>query len=201
MGPLNDDQSRVLDTCLSQCRRIQSLVTSVRHLERLQEQSPGTDPVDLDATIQTAVARVQNEFSEQDVRVRWTPARRTVLADSDLDEVLYQLIGNAARHADVEVVEVDLDLTRTNGDPQMWRLLVRDNGRGVAPPRREHLFNRLELPTARGSGLGLPLAATLIKRWGGRIWIEDTPSGAGAVFGIELVASDAPPDSAAPVSA
>jgi signal transduction histidine kinase len=188
MGTLSEEQNRVLTTCLRQCRRIQSLVDSIRLLERLENEPPKIEPVELDAAIKTAIVIVQQEFSEQDIRVRFTPARRVVLAEPTLQDVVRQLIGNAARHSNSEVVEVDLNLEQTEEDPPMWRIIVRDNGDGVAMAKREHIFTRLESGQVHGSGVGLSLAAILVKRWSGKIWLEDTPPGQGAVFGLELPA-------------
>jgi len=188
MGSLSEEQNRVLTTCLRQCRRIQSLVDAIRLLERLESEAPKIEPVELDAAIKTAVVMAQQEFSEQDIRVRFTPARRVVLAEPTLQDVVRQLIGNAARHNNAEVVEVELELEQVDGDPPMWRMMVRDNGDGVPTAKREYIFTRLESGRVHGSGVGLSLAAILVKRWSGRLWLEDTPSGQGAVFGLELPA-------------
>lgn len=64
---------------------------------------------------------------------------------------------------------------------------VRDTGVGIAPHLREEVFEPFvqgDSSTARrygGSGLGLAICHQLVRRMGGRIWIEGPPEGGTAV--------------------
>jgi signal transduction histidine kinase len=57
----------------------------------------------------------------------------------------------------------------------------------------------LDASRPRGIGLGLPIARRLIEAQGGRIWIEQPPSGRGTAFMVllplseEIALPDAPP--------
>jgi signal transduction histidine kinase len=68
---------------------------------------------------------------------------------------------------------------------------VTDEGSGVPAAYRERIFQRFwqNEPQRRGTaGLGLAIARALVEMHGGRIWIEDAPSG-GARFCFTLPAS------------
>jgi signal transduction histidine kinase len=64
---------------------------------------------------------------------------------------------------------------------------VQDFGIGIAPEKQEHLFERffrvsgLEHTTFPGLGLGLYISAEIVKRQGGRMWVESSP-GRGSTF-------------------
>ena len=64
-----------------------------------------------------------------------------------------------------------------------------DDGPGVPPDRAEEIFGmfaRLETePGVPGSGIGLAIAARVLERHGGRIWVEGRPGG-GSVFRFSL---------------
>jgi signal transduction histidine kinase len=64
----------------------------------------------------------------------------------------------------------------------MAELVVVDNGPGIAPEQREHAlqrFGRLDSSRSQpGNGLGLPLAAAIIRRHGGSLALEDASHGA-----------------------
>ena len=186
MGQLSDEQLRVLSTCLRQCHRIQSVIDAVRLLERLEQEPPRLEPTDLDQMLREAIEGTQTALSDQDIRVRFTPAGRKVLGEPHLLEVLRQLLGNAARHNAAEMIEIDLQLRRLEGPPPQWELMISDNGNGVPPARRELIFNRLRDGEVHGVGLGLSLARVVVERCGGRLWLEDTPEGQGATFGLSL---------------
>jgi signal transduction histidine kinase len=61
---------------------------------------------------------------------------------------------------------------------------VRDHGRGIAPARREHVFEpfaRLEHENgAAGAGLGLAIVREIAQAHGGSARAVDPPTGAGA---------------------
>jgi signal transduction histidine kinase len=83
----------------------------------------------------------------------------------DLDEMLGNLIDNAALHGGGRVfitVETEAD---------MVRILVEDDGRGIAPDQRNRLFERGErLDTDKpGTGLGLAIVKDVAELYGGSV--------------------------------
>jgi len=100
--------------------------------------------------------------------------------------VLTNLLSNAEKYGDGAV-----GVTVT-ADEEWVRIYVDDAGEGVPPEDRERIFERFNRAGAagrRGSstgvGLGLALVAEHVALHGGRVWVEDAPSG-GARFAIEL---------------
>jgi two-component system, OmpR family, phosphate regulon sensor histidine kinase PhoR len=109
----------------------------------------------------------------------------------DLDIIFRNLIDNAVKYAGTPP-QVELKL-RPAAD---GRVLVRiaDNGRGIPHHLRRKIFGRfvrlgLELEREKpGTGLGLYIARTLLRRHHGRIRIRDPESGPGSVFEVQLPA-------------
>ena len=67
---------------------------------------------------------------------------------------------------------------------------VRDRGPGLAPGEEEAVFERFHRGSAgrrgpAGTGLGLPIARELIRRWGGEVILTNDPAG-GAVARVTL---------------
>jgi signal transduction histidine kinase len=73
---------------------------------------------------------------------------------------------------------------------------VADRGRGVPADKHERIFERfgqVDASDARekgGTGLGLPIARSIVEQHGGRIWV-DSEAGRGATFWFTLPAASA----------
>ena len=109
--------------------------------------------------------------------------------DGDLEieadrEQLFRVFDNLGQNAiQAGATRVEVTAERRNG---RIRVHVRDNGPGLAPRAREHLF-RPFAGTARpgGSGLGLAIARDLLRAHGGDIRLEDSTA-EGTSFCCEL---------------
>lgn len=68
---------------------------------------------------------------------------------------------------------------------------VVDHGEGVRPEERELIFEPFwrKSDLAPGTGLGLAITRELLQRYGGRVWVEDTPGG-GTTFIVALPPAD-----------
>jgi len=68
-------------------------------------------------------------------------------------------------------------------------LQVRDHGPGVPEADQALIFEQFQrgrnTSQQAGSGIGLAVVRALVKRMGGRVWVENAAEG-GAIFVIEL---------------
>jgi signal transduction histidine kinase len=118
--------------------------------------------------------------------VRWHADSRapfhgiTLPADS-LREVLRVILENAVE-ASGAGGEVALQLRPEGG---MLRILVRDEGPGLAPAARVRLFEAGATTKPDGNGFGLFLARRLVEAGGGQLTLEST-GGGGATFAVCL---------------
>jgi len=109
------------------------------------------------------------------------------------ERVMANLVENATLYAGGVTRVV---VARYPDDPDVGarsiRVIVEDQGPGVPPPDRHHLFERFyrgsragRRESSDGTGLGLSLVAEHVRLHGGAIWIEDAPV-RGSRFVIEL---------------
>jgi PAS domain S-box-containing protein len=111
-----------------------------------------------------------------------------VAADpSQLRQVLSNLLDNAVKYSP-EGGAISIKLS---SDDRHVRFTVSDGGLGVPPAERERIFEkfyRLDPGMNRGiggTGLGLYICRELVRRVGGRIWVE-AGTGAGSTFVVEI---------------
>jgi signal transduction histidine kinase len=120
------------------------------------------------------------------------PGLPSVMGNEDqLRRVLYNLVENAIKYTP-EGGQVEL-LLRPGINGNTLRILVRDNGPGIAPEHLSHVFERFyraEAPqtrpgTARGSGLGLAIAKSIVEKHGGQIGVS-SQMGGGTTFWADI---------------
>ena len=101
-----------------------------------------------------------------------------------LDQVIDNLIGNAAKYGAGKPIEV-----RLQGRAEDVLLEVRDHGIGIDPADHARVFERFERAVSRkqfgGFGLGLWISRKIIEAHGGSISVM-SQAGAGCTFSVEL---------------
>ena len=101
-----------------------------------------------------------------------------------IGQVLINLLDNAIRHSPVDGV-ITVEARR---DRNQAILSVTDQGPGIAPNKRQKVFERFaQLDTGGRAGLGLTIAKTFVEAHGEEIWYEDAPNhGARFVFTLPV---------------
>jgi signal transduction histidine kinase len=142
----------------------------------------------------SAAARIRAPSRRIELLARGAPA--PVLADRlRLLQVLTNLLDNALKYSP-DGTPVTVEVNEVDGGV---RLVVRDRGPGIPPAERERVFEKFHRLDAQmsggvgGSGLGLYIAAGLVRAMRGRMWIEATAVDAiGTVVVVELPKSELP---------
>jgi signal transduction histidine kinase len=107
----------------------------------------------------------------------------------DLEIIFRNLIDNAVKYAG-QPPQVEVR-SRMGGDSSVV-VQISDNGRGIPLHLRRKIFGRfvrlgLELEREKpGTGLGLHIVRTLVRRLHGQIRIRDVARGTGAMFEVTL---------------
>jgi len=120
-----------------------------------------------------------------------------------LQQILFNLAGNALKFTAHGGVELRLQVLRQAASGQHLRVQVADTGVGISPARQQAVFalyTQAEASTPRrfgGSGLGLAICRELAAALGGELQLHSIP-GEGTTVSLDLYlpACDAPPASA-----
>jgi K+-sensing histidine kinase KdpD len=182
-GAAYDDATRdeLLDLVGDEAERLDRLVTNLLSLSRIESGAlqPDRQAVALDELVNDRARRLGRLF--QDARLEVDVPEGLPFLDADysqLDQVVTNLLENAARHAPPgSAVRVGAAL---RGD--MVEICVADQGAGVSLDQRGHLFE----PFRRGagsesSGVGLAICKAIVEAHGGQIDLRDGADG-GARF-------------------
>ncbi|MDE2606018.1 MAG: phosphate regulon sensor histidine kinase PhoR [Burkholderiales bacterium] len=201
-----DERSRYLQMMAQQAQRMQTLVSDLLTLSRLEGSPPPSSGEWTPAATffgqceQEARALAAALGKKLDLRFPPPAPLAFAGAASELQSAFSNLVSNAVRYTPSGgVVEVQL---REEGGRALWS--VRDTGPGIAPehlPRLTERFYRVDRSRSRetgGTGLGLAIVKHVVQRHGGELRIESS-LGVGSIFTICLSAARVRPlDAATP---
>ncbi|MFL5359002.1 GAF domain-containing sensor histidine kinase [Archangium sp.] len=145
------------------------------------------EEMDLAALTRDAVGRMSEALARAGSEVKLV-ADAAVVGRWDrvrLEQVVGNLLSNAAKYGRGQPVEVCVE----SGHDGRARLVVRDNGIGIASEDQGRIFERFERAVEsrqfHGLGLGLWISREIVESHGGHIQVHSTP-GEGATFTVEL---------------
>jgi PAS domain S-box-containing protein len=155
--------------------------------------------------IERTIKNLQATIEESGAEVTLHPLPQVRMHEFQLEQLFQNLIANAIRYRGDEHPRIELG---AEPDGNGWKFFVRDNGIGIDPEYREHIFGifkRLHTSSEySGTGMGLAICQRIVERAGGRIWVESQP-GRGATFYFTLPAAgsfsagDGHPEAADPI--
>jgi two-component system, OmpR family, sensor histidine kinase KdpD len=192
----DDDRRSLLDTIEDEARRLDRFVNNLLEMTRLEGGAlkPRLEWIDLQDAVEGAIAAVRKTKSSLIVSRAFPDALPPVAADLVLlDSVLVNVLDNVGKHGG-ERVRISATI-----DGQTVRLVLEDDGPGIAPDLLPHVFDRFtrapDMGAAPGAGLGLSICKGLVEAMGGTVWAESPLSvGRGARITLVLPAGQAPVD-------
>jgi K+-sensing histidine kinase KdpD len=203
--PDDSEYKQVVETSSTAGRRaIKKLLNRVDSLLDVAKMESGqldleTQPAELATLIDSACVELSPLAHELSVEIRSEIPDGFSLLNVDTDKVervLLNLLDNALKFSpEGGAVTMRAFSPGSQGAPANYtRIEVIDQGPGVPEAARATLFDRFvqvqgRSGRRRGSGLGLTFCRLVVEAHGGRIWIEENPSG-GSLFVFTLPVFD-----------
>lgn len=200
---LSPVQYKYLSSAQEAARSITHLVRNVRRSAQMLE-TTGVElvPSNLTKSVRQSASDAKGAYISKKVEVRLTlPDQEVwVMADSLLDDVIYNLLTNAIKYDEHEEVVVDVEMSIVDFEDRKHAMVrVIDRGIGISDEVKDKVFSRdfkklvradrPVLQKFRGAGMGLSLVKALIDRYGGKVWVENRlsdDSARGSVFAFVL---------------
>ncbi len=196
--PLNEEErSRYLELMAQQGQRMQTLVSDLLTLSRLEGSPP--PPAQEWLSVKTLMAQCQQDARElssllwggsQSLHFAMDAAMDIAGSASELHSAFSNLIANAIRYSPPDK-SIAVRWSRLPDGSALFS--VKDQGHGIAPehiPRLTERFYRVDRSRSRetgGTGLGLAIVKHVAQRHGAELVIESTP-GKGSCFSIRFPA-------------
>ena len=194
-GPLTREQMKNLHLVASSGRRLAHLIDDILDISKLKHGDIllHIKSVYVASLVEAVILVFKQMYSNKNIV--WScdipPSLPPVLADENrLVQILYNLIGNAAKFTDSG--EIKVSAAEREG---MIEIQVSDTGRGIHPEKRDVIFHAFEQADSSitreygGVGLGLSITNHLVELHGGQIKVG-SELGKGSCFTVTLPVSD-----------
>jgi len=138
------------------------------------------------------LARVQYGLNETHLMYTESPDASNARVSGDVDELraaFANLLDNAVKYSDEEVRVV---VSVSAADDKRVMVCVADQGIGIPQSQLKRIFRRFYrvpgrfMARVKGTGLGLFIVESVVKKHGGRVYAESAGPGQGSTFTIQL---------------
>jgi two-component system, NtrC family, nitrogen regulation sensor histidine kinase NtrY len=169
-------------TIIHEVDGLKQLVDEFSRFARVPVLTP--KPTDVARLLEGVIVLYRDSHPALSIRAVFSPDLPSLQVDPDqLKRAVLNLVDNA-----VEAVSQTGDVTVETvwlPEARRARIVVSDDGPGIAPEDKERLFVPYFSTKATGMGLGLSIVHQIVTDHGGTIWVEDNPPH-GSRFVIEL---------------
>ena len=180
---LMDGVVQLLQRSHSGLERVKEIVLLLRRFSRLDEAQQQL--ADLDEGITSTLSMVEHTARERGIKLSHQAGLTGPYCciPAMLNQVVMNLATNALQ-ACPDGGEVSVVTLESEEGP---RILVRDNGGGIAEEHLDKIFDPFftTKPVGQGTGLGLSLSYKIVAQHGGQITVESSV-GEGTLFTVEL---------------
>ncbi len=178
---------RVVPKLVNSISRAVSLCESTLAFGKAEEPAPRLERIQLFSLLNDVLESERLAAEDTDISfAEDVPVGMTLRADP---EQLYRVMSNLVRNARQAIQATrqsgEIRLSATENDED-WAITVADTGPGLPPKAQEYLFQPFQGSASKGgAGLGLAIAADLVRGHGGRLQLVKTGPD-GTIFTIRL---------------
>jgi PAS domain S-box-containing protein len=186
VGELTKNQRAFLDTIYQEILRLEKLISSFLDFVRLDLHilTPLPSAIQVEKECLEVINRCQPLAEAKDIALEMEFPQEVIVLQADptlFQRVLCNLMENAIKYSPPHSA-VTLKVQDLGTEVQF---AVRDQGPGIAPQDKAHLFELLYRGKSAGQetglGLGLAIVKRIIEAHQGRLWVE-SEAGQGATF-------------------
>ena len=185
-------QKEFIDLMMKDAGRLKNLINSILDISALEQKKVAYDfrIYTTDEIVNKLVKESKEQFNipDDNLRVEGKAPCKCVADKNALKIVFDNLIDNAIKYS-IKPVEI---LVKINCGTHKIQIDFIDNGVGIVRGDRKKIFNKFQriygkdVPSVKGTGLGLYWVKEIIKFHGGNISVVGNDSDSGSVFKIEL---------------
>ncbi len=182
------------DVMLADSDRLLTTVEQVLQAssERERNRLLNISEIELGKLLRDCIERIKTRYNLDETAIAFTnPADEIKISGdkAELQSVFMNLLDNAVKYSGEEIKVL---VRLKNGAAKKAEIHIKDNGIGIAPKELKYIFRRfyrvpnLSAQKAKGTGLGLYIVRSIVKKHGGKIFARSGGEGKGSNFIVQL---------------
>jgi signal transduction histidine kinase len=187
-GRLDPDADSYIGFAVDGAKRMQALIEALLNYSRVGTRGKPRARTDCESVLKNTLAGLQLAIRQSGAVVTHDPLPNVMADESQISQLLQNLIGNAIKFRNAESPRVHISCKRKS---DAWLFSVKDNGIGIDPQYWERIFVIFQRLHTReeyaGTGIGLAICKKIVERHGGTIWVN-SEANKGATFYFTLAA-------------
>mgnify|MGYP001056371962 CR=1 FL=1 len=175
-----DEIIKTLENINGATKRIEKIVKGLKSISREHDGQTMTRTLDLVSDIREALDLMTNISFKKGVTVMFEKHPTSAIVRGDhayIQQIFVNLLNNASDAVEhLEGGEVKISIESSGN---YWRLIVKDNGKGIADEIKDKIFAPFTTTKelGKGTGLGLSISKSLSEKMGGRLNYDTSNSG------------------------
>src|SRR5437016_13576884 len=179
----------ILSDIIRDEQRAGEIIVGLRNLLNDRKQTE-LQALDLNETVPELVTIVTPEVVRREITLRTVLAPEALPVRADpihMQQVIINLVMNGMDAMEGEPGPHNLTIrTRRNAEGDVAEVRISDSGTGIREENLARIFDPFVTTKPQGTGLGLPIARTIVESYGGTIWAENRLRGAVFCFTLPL---------------
>ncbi|MEP7037337.1 MAG: HAMP domain-containing sensor histidine kinase [Acidobacteriota bacterium] len=182
------------DIMISDSNRLLNTVEQVLQAGRTRESKLllNISEINLEKLLKESIEIIRSRYNLNETAIELAEVENSikVLGDAaELQTVFTNLIDNAVKYSK-DNIKVSIQIK--NWNEKNAEIRIKDSGVGLAPKELKRIFKRfyrvpnVSTQKAKGTGLGLYIVRTLIKKHKGKIWVESKGEEKGSIFIVQI---------------
>ena len=187
-----EEREEYLDIIISESERLSALSLNVLYLSKIENQTILADKkrYNLSEQIRLVVALLDQKLSEKQLEIIFDAKEYFVTANEEMmKQVWINLLDNAVKFSPIGG-KIEIRMKQTGGS---LSIKISDQGNGMSPETKEHIFDKFyqgDLShSTSGNGLGLAIVKKIIDLHNGSITVHSSDKG--STFEVMLKAASA----------
>lgn len=171
---LDDEGKRVIQIVINNAKRMSQLIDDLLDFSRLGRKALSFSQVNMEEMVRDVVRELSTLDNHRKIRIQIDELRPSNGDGSMLRQVWVNLISNALKYSrNRDMIKIEIKSYLENGQVCYS---IRDNGTGFDMQYTDKLFGVFQrlhhAHEFEGTGVGLALVKTIVKRHGGFVWAE-----------------------------